>query len=172
MARVVTQSRRRSPSSKQWAGFTSGTSWNTLGAATSFIVGSFTAGSDLTLLRTRGLLAVLSDSEVEEEIMGAIGITVATEDAFGQGVNAIPTPISDIGSDQWVMWTPFAHARAVGSATGQSPAQTNFTIDSKAMRKFHADQRLVVVIENDSASFGMRYHLTIRTLVMLRGTGG
>ena len=163
------QAPRRS-SSKTWAGFTSGSAWDALASGTATIVGSFVAGADVTLLRLRGMLSVLSDAEVEEEVQGALGIAVVSDEAFQSGIGAVPTPMTELSSDLWALWMPFAHARALGTATGQSPAQSNFVIDSKAMRKFNADERLVVVLENEGA-FGMRFHVNVRALVMLKGTG-
>ncbi len=156
---------RRASSLKTWAGFTSGTTWSALSSGTATIVGSFVAGADLTVLRTRGMLSILSDAEVEEEVDGAIGLAIVSEDAFQAGITAVPTPIGDIDSDSWLLWQPFQHARALGTAAGQSPANSQYPLDSKAMRKFHADERVVVVLENGSSVFALRFHLIARMLV-------
>jgi len=164
--------RRSRSSNKTWAGLSSGDTWTPVAAGGSLIVGSFIVGLDSTLVRVRGMLGILSDSEVEEEVHGAIGIARVTEDAFSSGIAAVPVPIADIDSDSWVLWQPFIHARAVGTASGQSPAQSNFVLDSKAMRKFTATDRLVIVLENDSSVFGLRFMAIVRALVVVKGTGG
>ncbi len=156
---------RRASSLKTWAGLSSGTTWGTLAANSSVLIGSFiTNFNDETLLRTRGELAILSDGEVEEEIQGALGMAVVSRDAFGIGITAVPLPINDIDNDSWVVWAPYHHARALGTASGQSPAETKLVIDSKAMRKIHGEQNLVVVLQNENTSFGLRFHLTVRVL--------
>ncbi len=158
---------RRAPSRKTWAGISSGTSWTTLAANTTVIVGSLVTTGQVTLLRTRGLMAILSDAEVEEEIQGALGMAVVSEDAFNAGAASMPDPIADIDSDSWVLWQPFQHARALGTATGQSPANSEYVLDSKAMRKFHADERVALLLANNNATFGMRFHIILRSLVRL-----
>ena len=151
---------------KTWGGFTSGAAWVAVAGSQSSILGSFVAGTDVTVLRTRGLLSIRSDQEgIDEEVNGALGLAVVSEDAFGIGVTAVPTPIADIGSDAWLMWMPFSHAFRFAAAVGlNEPIQSMFTIDSKAMRKFHADERVVVVIENEP-TVGFELNLMVRQLV-------
>ena len=154
-------------SKKEWAGFSSGTGVTTLAAATSVIVGSFvvTAGPE-TILRTRGLLSIKSDQEsADEAVHGALGIAIVSEDAFTVGITAVSTPISDIQNDSWFVWIPFHHAIQIVTAVGYSePAASLFPIDSKAMRKFHSDQRAVVVLQNNAAAAGLNFHLVLRSL--------
>ena len=154
--------------------FGSAASFSSLAAGSSVIVGSFVSGGDATVVRTRGMLQILTDQRAAtEEVHGALGMAVVSQDAFDSGIAAVPTPISDIGSNSWLLWTPFEHAFGFGSNIGiQEPSSSVFTFDSKAMRKFNADQRLVVVLENSRSAFGLRFHLIIRTLVVLKGTGG
>ena len=165
--------RRTSGSNKTWAGLTSGTTWTSVAANGSIIAGSFIVGLDSTMVRIRGMLGILSDqAAADEEVHGAIGIARVTEDAFSSGIAAVPVPIADIDSDSWVMWQPFIHAFRRLDATGiAEPAQSNFVIDSKAMRKFTATDRMVIVLENDSSVAGLRFMLVIRALVVVKGTG-
>ena len=48
-----------------------------------------------------------------------------------------------------------------------SPAGVNMEIDSKAMRKISNDERIVEVIENNSAVAGLIFHSTYRILSKL-----
>ena len=157
---------RRSSSLKTWAGFTSGVAFTALAAGSSVVVGSFIAGADLTLLRTRGLLAIQNDQIASsEDVHGALGMARVSEDAFNTGTGALPDPVDDIGSDSWVVWLPFAHTIQRGASGVNAPAASLFVVDSKAMRKFHADERLAVVLRNENSVAGLQYHLTLRALV-------
>ncbi len=154
--------RRRSSSLKTWGGFTSAAIFTTLAADSTVIVGSFISGADVTVLRTRGLLSIISDQEAaDEEVNGAFGLAVVSEDAFAAGAGSVPSPIGDIGSDSWLVWLPWTHT----IRNGQSETVSQFPIDSKAMRKFHADERVVVVLTNESTTFGLQFYLSIRQLV-------
>ncbi len=176
--RVVRRFPARRSSSKIWAGFSNATSFQTLPAATSQILGSFVVSAgDETIVRFRGLLSIISDQvAASEEVHGAIGVAIVSEDAFNVGITAVPTPIADIQSDAWMVWQPFAHSilflqtDASGTVITEG-GQTNVVIDSKAMRKIHTDERAVVVIENQAAAFGCLVHLDIRGLGILKGTG-
>ena len=93
------------------------------------------------------------------------------EDAFTVGITAVPTPIGDIGSDLWMLWMPFVHTMQRTGTGILAPSESKFVVDSKAMRKLLASERVVVILENENPSFGLRFHLSIRQLAMLKGTG-
>ncbi len=153
-----------------WSFVTSGTSWTALGAASAILDAFFVPLlPDQTILRVRGLLSVKSDQDAAtEQINGAFGMMIVTEQATSIGVSAIPFPVTDGGDDKWFVWQPFSHALEFADATGISePAQTSYVLDSKAMRKLDDSERIAIMIENQSAAAGIRYHYLLRVLTRI-----
>ena len=55
-----------------------------------------------TVVRTRFKYMVISDQAAAIEIQaGAIGMAVVSDQSVAVGVTAVPTPITDMGSDLW-----------------------------------------------------------------------
>ena len=154
----------------QWSGFTSGTAVTNLAAATIVLdqVGIPNV-QEQTVVRTRGILTIINDQQAAtRNVHGAFGIAIVEEPAATIGVTAVPSPISDIGSDAWFVWLPFELTNQFASAIGfNTPAQSNFMIESKAMRKLSIEQRLVFVVENEAVAGGLNYHFSLRMLSKL-----
>jgi len=163
----------RRPSLKDWTGLGLDSTYNALAAASAVIVGSFTGLSDVTILRIRGLLSIGSDQVAAgEEVHGALGVAIVSEEAFTVGITAVPLPITNDDSDLWMLWQPFAHGIQFGTGVGfQEPRLSNWVVDSKAMRKMSNDQRAVIVLQNSAAAAGLIWHLDIRALART-GAGG
>ena len=112
-----------------------------------------------TVIRTRGMLGISSDQVSSNEVqLGAFGMCIVTAQAVSVGITAIPHPATDAAWGGWFYHTFLMSELIVLSAAG---FDSNFmgqtiVIDSKAMRKVDEDERLVVVIENSSASAGFR----------------
>ena len=109
-----------------------------------------------TIVRTHVELFLQSDqlSATENQIC-AFGICVVSDQALAIGVTAVPTPITDIGSDLWFLHQSMQGQFAVNSAIGfEEPSGQSYSLDSKAMRKVNDDQDVILVVEASSAAFG------------------
>ncbi len=90
-----------------------------------------------TVVRSRFLVSIASDQVAASETqVGAVGLAVVSDQANAIGVTAVPTPITDMGSDLWFVHQLLYNEMIFGSAIGfQTQAQRIYEIDSKAMRK-------------------------------------
>ncbi len=114
-----------------------------------------------TVIRTRGLFGYRSDQSIaDEDIMGAVGIGIVSEQAASVGVTAVPAPDTDAGWG-WLWHSYFAQSFVTEANSMVFNALQLIVIDSKAMRKVGDNERLVVVIQNSSAT-GMQLYGSIR----------
>jgi len=109
-----------------------------------------------TVIRTHLEMMITSDQGAASESSGAaIGICVVSDQASGIGVTAVPTPVTDMGSDLFFlhqnMWQDFQLDTAVGF---DANAGNRYTVDSKAMRRVNNDQDVVVTYEDFSGTAG------------------
>ena len=90
----------------------------------------------ITLVRTRGemLLRTSAVGDVAAEMSGAVGIAVASENAFGAGSSSLMEPFGDSEWDGWI-WHSFFR---VGGLINDGSGVQRIVIDSKAMRKIKA----------------------------------
>ncbi len=123
--------------------------------------------SPATVVRSRFLLSVISDQTVATEAqVGAFGIGFVNIVAGALGVTGIPGPATDCAWDGWFVWQPIAQQLVVATAVGvEGQFATNYTIDSKAMRKFGEDMSLAMMIENTSGSDGFSALISGRMLI-------
>ncbi len=142
-----------------------------LAAATSVLDQVFAFGEDATIVRTRGRLWVASDQQVAtEDASGAIGFSVVTDQAAAIGVTAVPKPVADQSSDNWFLWEPWATKFFFGSAVGfDAKGFSVIELDSKAQRKVDDGDNVAVVLQNNSSTAGIVFHLQFRMLVKLHG---
>jgi len=103
-------------------------------------------GTDVTILRTRGLLSAHSDSTLATPLalQIALGIGLCTEEAALAG--AVPLPFDNPEWDGWFVY------QVMGMDQNASSSNTLFvynsmTIDSKAMRKQQAGQVLFLATQ-------------------------
>ena len=127
-----------------------------------------TAVGGMTLVRTRGHISVSTDQQIaSEDLVGAVGLCIVSDEAFAAGVSAVPTPYTDQDSELWVMHQYFSQRSLFRDATGFTPnAATTWEFDSKAMRKMEFGQSLIFVVEN-GGTFGFNYWLNFATLLKL-----
>jgi len=122
-----------------------------------FPTGQAAQVDDLTLVRTRGeLLAYLTvaGGAANEGFRCYFGICIVSENAAGVGISAIPTPLSDIAWDGWLVHHTF-NVREVGTALADSlTQQVRIPIDSKAMRKMHQTDTIVAVLQTTEIGDG------------------
>ena len=106
--------------------------------------GSQVLNDGLTMVRVRGSLGVWL--EVVNAIgdgfnQVAFGICNVSENAFGIGVTAVPSPLSDVGWDGWLWHKILSPVLGFSVTEGENTgtiSQLRVDIDSKAMRKLKA----------------------------------
>jgi len=153
---------RRAVSQRQtlWTVGVSAAAYVTIAASSKTLFGSITNAVlapflPTTLVRIRGVVTVKSDQiAASENLIGAFGIAVVNATAQALGVTALPGPIGD-PLYPWIVHQYFMHSFEFGSGIGfQSPADTQYIIDSKSMRKLRDDQALIMMFEVNSAVGG------------------
>ncbi len=101
-----------------------------------------------------------------EEWGGAIGSCVVSDQAVAIGVTAVPTPITDLGSDLWYM-----HSIMFGRFGGTQVEEVgrDKEIDSKGMRKVEDGEDLILVVESGATAqaLSMVSQIGGRTLIKL-----
>jgi len=113
---------------------------------------SVTLADPATIVRIRGLLhlTLTGFAGAGEGFAGAAGIALVNADAFAQGINSIPGPLSDSNWDSW-MWHSFFDVRSITGtiADGANAAgiDQRVEIDSKAMRKWDPADIMVLMTE-------------------------
>ncbi len=170
MARRTIHGRSRPPTLRQWTATVPETQFVALAAATAVIDSTFiTSGAaPETILRSRGLLTVITDQAASsEQPFGAFGICVVSDQAIAAGIGSIPTPYTEPESDLWLLHQFFAAPMVFGSAIGFAALGQSYELDSKAMRKVGEDQTVVFVMENGNSTDGLLYRLDMRVLSKL-----
>ncbi len=121
-----------------------------------------------TVVRTRGVLFVRSDQQAATETyQAAVGDCVVSEQALAIGVTAVPTPMTDRGSDLWYLFEEVAGIFTFGSAVGFIEGGRTKYFDSRAMRKVEDGQDLIRVVETSSLSSGVFAYTAGRLLIKL-----
>jgi len=120
-----------------------------------------------TVVRTHVSWLLESDNAAgaERQICG-YGHAVVSDQAVTVGVSAIPTPITDQGSDLWYV---YALLMGAGNISGTMSQRSGFTgtIDSRAMRKVEDGQDIVTVVEFDAVGAGLVITVGGRDLIKL-----
>ena len=118
----------------------------------SFLNAAALAMRPFTVVRTRGQYMFLSDVSggVAEESFGcALGYVVVSDQASAIGVTAVPTPVTDKGSDLFFVYEQGFNSIERVDATGFGLVGTTVRYDSKAMRKVNDDEDIVITAENE-----------------------
>ncbi len=92
---------------------------------------------------------IATDQTVANELFGcAIGQCVVSDQSVAIGVTAVPTPVTDLGSDLWLMHDTSMGSTENLSAVGFTPrAGYVKDYDSRAMRKVVEGQDIMLVAE-------------------------
>jgi len=119
--------------------------------ATVFPVSVQSTDEGLTLIRVRGslLLYLSAAAAALDGFRWGFGMAVVSENAAGIGVSAVPSPLTDITWDGWMVYSTGV-LKAVDSTVqfGNAGSATHrIEIDSKAMRKFKFSDVLVAMLE-------------------------
>jgi len=124
-----------------------------------------------TVVRTRGVLFMTSDQTAnsEDQQLG-YAQAVVSDQAAAIGITALPTPVTDSGSDLFFVYEALQSRVLVSSAIAiymASSVGIERIIDSKAMRKVEDGQTVVSVAEAASTSEGTRLYSFFRSLIKL-----
>ncbi len=122
-----------------------------------------------TVIRVRGRVIVRSDQTAGSEDQSvAVGFAVVSDQASAIGVTAVPTPITDAGSDLWLMYQMVKSAMIIASDTAIAVVG-DVEVDSRAMRKVEEGQDLIAVVESDvsGATAGLLVGTGYRFLIKL-----
>ncbi len=112
----------------------------------------------LTIVRIRGMFhwALQSAAAQLDGFQGAFGIGIATAAAINAGIASLPTPITEMGDENWLYHRIIGiHAGGIinqGVAADEDQvnatwAAERFEVDSKAMRKFDDGMGLYAAFE-------------------------
>jgi len=121
-----------------------------------------------TIIRTHLLIHISTDQFVASELqIGAVGICVVSQQAEAIGVTAVPTPVTDAGSDLWFLHQWIMNRNVFGTGVGfDGNVGQIYEVDSKAMRKVDEDEEVVVVSELSAVGSG--YLVTVAGRLMLK----
>jgi len=119
-----------------------------------------------TIIRQHWELQIVSDQAAAiERQYGAFGTCVVSDQASAIGVTAVPTPITDGGSEFWMAHRFYAANES--NLTDRTTPATRITIDSKAMRKVSESEDHLLVAELDNAGAGQIIAVAGRVLFKL-----
>jgi len=122
-------------------------------SAASVLVSSLSATAlalrPFTIVRTHIELMFDTDqAAASENQLGAIGLAVINAPAVVIGITAMPTPVTDLGSDLFFVHQAMVSHFEFGDLTGfNSQAGRRYTVDSKAMRKVNDDEDIAFTYE-------------------------
>jgi len=141
-------------------------------ASTALALFSLNAGAlalrPFTIVRTRGLLFYRSDQTgASENYGGNVGISVVSDQASAIGITAVPTPVTDMGSDLWFMMEELAGRFENLTSVGAREVGKEHRFDSKAMRKVDVGEDIFVSAETSSADSSLIVRFSARMLVKL-----
>ncbi len=176
MARRTAQRQfARRKSNREWAAVNS-TGLVSVPVSTKVLLGTFVLsnpGIDETILRTVGLIAVVSDQvSAAESQHAAFGMIVVNDVAGALGVTAIPGPITNAEDDGWFVYQSIQQKFSFITAAGfDSNGAVQYHFDSKAKRILSEGSVVAIVIENASSSIAFEVGIGLRMLGMVRGTG-
>ncbi len=138
-----------------WGDFA--TTESILGGAPTAILANVTGAAFLalrpfTVVRTRGVIMVRSDQvAANESYIGDFGMCVVSDQAVAIGITAVPTPLTDKGSDAWFVYEQLigrVEAAAPGVSEPSNPSVER-PYDSRAMRRVDEGYQIVATVENE-----------------------
>jgi len=123
-----------------------------------------------TIIRSHLMVSVTSDQIIaSEDQIGAVGLAIVSDQASAIGITAVPTPVTDQGSDLFFLHHTFAYSYEFqGAPAVSNPNFANWqNIDSKGARKVNDDEDMVMVGELASFSDGVGIVTAGRFLIKL-----
>ena len=183
MRRGFSRGAFRSPARKtSWELGPGGGAQQASSASEAIIVGAGVVAVEdgMTLVRLRGelLLYLRGAATIAGGFRGAFGIGIVEANAFGIGVTAVPTPITEEAWDGWLYhryWNLFTPGARVTSNAADEENQGSagasvlrVEVDSKAMRKLKTEDVIFAAIEHtEEGTCDLRVNFNSRTLVKL-----
>ncbi len=122
-----------------------------------------------TIVRTRGLMSVISDqaAATESQQVG-LGVAVVSTQASAAGIASVPTAFLNMESDLFFVYeNVFQTLRRSAANPDDSLAAAVHRFDSKAMRKIDIGQDLAVTLENSAIASGSITIMAMRMLAKL-----
>ena len=120
------------------------------------------------LVRIRGSLQMhlTAATGINDGFHCAMGIALASQNAFGVGVTALMSPLDDIEWDGWIYHRVFDLHGLLTTASGMTEIQ--FEIDTKAMRKLKAQDTIYAVLQHiETGTATADVWMTSRMLLLL-----
>ena len=163
---MARHSRGRSPRRKtDWIGWPDA-GMTAITGNTKTIMGSFGFIEPTTIVRFRGIITVgVQNTADDKAILGAYGVAIVTDLALAAGAASIPGPWTDNDWDGWFVLQPFNLALEFTTDVGWDKIQSEYVIDSKAMRKAVDGDSLVTIVETQSGA--CTFNESVRFLSML-----
>ena len=120
-----------------------------------------------TVVRSRIFALIQSDQvTAAEEVHGALGVIVVSDQASAAGAASIPAPVSNADAPFFI-WEGVVNAFIIASNSGFSePTGTRINIDSKAMRKVGNNEDVAFQFQTATADGGL-ISLSGRMLIKL-----
>jgi len=119
-----------------------------------------------TIIRSRFELSFDTDqTAAAENQIGAWAMAVVSDQASAVGVAAVPTPVTDAGSDLFFAYQPMVNAVQFATQVGFQNTSRRYTVDSKAMRKVEDGQDVIIVAEFDASGAGFNLGIAGRVLI-------
>ena len=158
--------------SRDWALGPGASAQQTISTTSVTIIGAGVVStvSQITIMRTRGLLMLnlLTAGVVGDGFTGAFGIMVASDQAFGNGVASMPSPVNEMEANVWLYHQFISVHRSLG--VGAASEVQRIDVDSKAMRKFDDQQTMVGILEvTETGTATMNVSFDSRILVQDSG---
>jgi len=164
---------RTSRPNRSWADFST-TARVSVAANSKVLLGGFTpnlATIDETVLRTVGVISVETDTIANAESqIGAWGMILVSDVAFGIGITAVPGPITDASDDGWFAYQAIAQSTGVATSVGARLNSVQYMLDSRAKRIVEEGQTVAVVVQNAHATHAFNITVVLRLLAQIRGT--
>jgi hypothetical protein len=165
---------RASPPNLEWSDVSDAQTTIAAGTKTLLFTLTPTVPIDSTIVRMRFNILIRSDqSTTPEDIVGAMGVIVVSNDAAAAGAASLPGPTSDVSAD-WFVYQPFCQRFSFTTAIGRTQngtAGVQYAVDSKSKRILQGtDESLAFMIEPHSDSEGFITVQQGRMLSRVRGT--
>ena len=146
---------RRPPANRRvttWGNGPGGSAVTQFATDVSTILGSgviLTVEDRATIVRVRGNLQAYlrSATGADDGYHCALGIGLVSSDAFGIGVTAVPNPLDDVDWPGWLYHRYFDVHGSAAFAADDSAGKLSFEVDSKAMRKWGANETLMANLQ-------------------------
>jgi len=162
--------RAKSDRQSVWIGFD--ISETAVGGNTVVLVGVLNAAAlalrPFTVVRSR--LEILWNSDqftATEEIHGAFGAIIVSDQATAAGVASIPDPITNSDAPFFIYEPFITRFNFLTSAGFESNGGFHQTVDSKSMRKVGSNEDLAFVAVNSDAAHSAVVSITGRVLIKL-----